>query len=432
MPLPDDIAANLPPPRDDEPASLRRDIVDELADHLACALERERQRDAAVPAVAETPAWQRVLTRFGNPSALALQLWREAIQENLLMQRILSAMGIATLGVICVGMFLIVRSVNRQQDAMLVQQREMAEILQQLSARVDRPAPQAPPHSSIEWVPVEISLSAVDPAKKLPAGFNVRLVIHQSDSTIPPYSAKTDESSRIRFPLVHYGRYTLAIDAPWGEYVAIATNVAPGTPLTMNVLCPDAPPEPVTVKPELVLPEDLRERSLHVSLLVGSGQRNIGDLTWDTYSQVDGSSGHGLNVLLGADGRLRPLHESDGARLKHFTMYDKAGNLAGLRWPGASLMPGRSVRFHLDGVAKGEQVQGHFQMEAPFVLGPEVRLEVTEDRRLRFEPTEEGLAKLRRLLARFDETGVDTSINAEGFSRYGSGVPLPPIPEHRP
>ena len=36
-----DIAADLPAPRDDEPESLRRDIVDELADHLQCSLQRE-------------------------------------------------------------------------------------------------------------------------------------------------------------------------------------------------------------------------------------------------------------------------------------------------------------------------------------------------------------------------------------------------------
>ena len=39
--IPDDLAAELPPPRDDEPESLRQDIIDELTDHLHCAMQRE-------------------------------------------------------------------------------------------------------------------------------------------------------------------------------------------------------------------------------------------------------------------------------------------------------------------------------------------------------------------------------------------------------
>ena len=42
----DTLTALLPPPRDDEPASLRHDILDELGDHLACAYNRELLRGA--------------------------------------------------------------------------------------------------------------------------------------------------------------------------------------------------------------------------------------------------------------------------------------------------------------------------------------------------------------------------------------------------
>ena len=41
---PDPIADSLPPPRDDEPADLRCDIIDELNDHLDCAVQRELLR----------------------------------------------------------------------------------------------------------------------------------------------------------------------------------------------------------------------------------------------------------------------------------------------------------------------------------------------------------------------------------------------------
>ena len=62
----DTLSAAFPPPRDDEPASLRQDILDELNDHLACAYNRELLRGMDSDA-----ARQRVLERFGNPAAVA-------------------------------------------------------------------------------------------------------------------------------------------------------------------------------------------------------------------------------------------------------------------------------------------------------------------------------------------------------------------------
>ena len=41
MPPREDILLELPAPNGDEPGALRRDILDELADHLECAARRE-------------------------------------------------------------------------------------------------------------------------------------------------------------------------------------------------------------------------------------------------------------------------------------------------------------------------------------------------------------------------------------------------------
>ncbi len=62
----DALYAQLPPPRDDEPANLRHDILDELADHLACAYNRDLLRGAN-----PDEARQRVLNTFGDPAAVA-------------------------------------------------------------------------------------------------------------------------------------------------------------------------------------------------------------------------------------------------------------------------------------------------------------------------------------------------------------------------
>ena len=82
----ENLSALLPPPRDDEPASLRQDILDELGDHLACAFNRELLRGAD-----SSSASQRVLERFGDPAALARRLWFDAMKGKIMAQRVLIA-----------------------------------------------------------------------------------------------------------------------------------------------------------------------------------------------------------------------------------------------------------------------------------------------------------------------------------------------------
>jgi hypothetical protein len=74
---PADITEGLPGPRGDEPADLRRNIVDELADHLGCAMTRELRRTKD-----ETEAQRNVLKRFGDPKRIAYRLWFDAMKEE--------------------------------------------------------------------------------------------------------------------------------------------------------------------------------------------------------------------------------------------------------------------------------------------------------------------------------------------------------------
>jgi hypothetical protein len=86
MDVRDTLSTQLPPPRDDEPASLRQDILDELADHLTCAYNRELLRG-----VDSSVARQRVLERFGDPAAVARRLWLDAMRGKIMAQRVLIA-----------------------------------------------------------------------------------------------------------------------------------------------------------------------------------------------------------------------------------------------------------------------------------------------------------------------------------------------------
>src|SRR5438309_2371033 len=82
----DTISAGLPGPWDDDPEGARRDIVDELADHLACSYNRELLRG-----VDANEARQRVLQRFGDPAAVARRLWFDAIGGKLMARRVILA-----------------------------------------------------------------------------------------------------------------------------------------------------------------------------------------------------------------------------------------------------------------------------------------------------------------------------------------------------
>jgi len=82
----DTLSALLPSPRDDEPAGLRQDILDELGDHLACAYQREVLRG-----LDSNRSQQHVLERFGDPAAVARRLWLDAMRGKIMAQRVLIA-----------------------------------------------------------------------------------------------------------------------------------------------------------------------------------------------------------------------------------------------------------------------------------------------------------------------------------------------------
>lgn len=85
------------PHREGEPAGLRRDIIDELTDHLDCAMRRE-----LVAAPDERAAERKVLARFGDPRRIARRLWLDAMKETIMSQRIMLGV-VVLLAVACVA-----------------------------------------------------------------------------------------------------------------------------------------------------------------------------------------------------------------------------------------------------------------------------------------------------------------------------------------
>ena len=136
---PRDLTADLPAPRDDEPSSLRQDIVDELRDHLDCAFHRELHTAHSRGCIsADQPAQDaihhRVLACFGNPSTIARRLWWDAMKETIMSQRITAAMScVAALA--CCAMFVLVWQMQAANRALVQQSQSLnAQMLDQMQA----------------------------------------------------------------------------------------------------------------------------------------------------------------------------------------------------------------------------------------------------------------------------------------------------------
>jgi len=104
-----------PPDPDDDSSDLRRDIADELADHLELAARSEMLKGKPEPA-----AQRAALARFGSPAAIARQLYLAAMKGKLMRQNIQTA------AVVCMAVAVIVLGVMSWM-ALRAGQRAMAE-----------------------------------------------------------------------------------------------------------------------------------------------------------------------------------------------------------------------------------------------------------------------------------------------------------------
>ncbi|HUQ68109.1 MAG TPA: hypothetical protein VM165_01215 [Planctomycetaceae bacterium] len=143
MPTPSDLLADLPAPRDDEPSSLRQDILDELSDHLSCAFHRELVKSGN-----EQSATARVLDRFGDPRRIAFQLWFQAMWSRIMLQRVsMGLQGLLTVGVLAVAflMFRVVDFQSRMHDEWQTLRNQSTSNQQMLTLLLQRlPQPASP------------------------------------------------------------------------------------------------------------------------------------------------------------------------------------------------------------------------------------------------------------------------------------------------
>ncbi|WP_417382126.1 hypothetical protein [Gimesia sp.] len=249
---------DFPPKRDDEPSSLRQDIIDELSDHFACALNRELLKNSD-----ERLAKQRVINHFGDPIKIARQLWLDAMKEKIMSQRIMTGIS-AVMAVCCITVvgfaWILV------QESRVVNQKMLAH----LAAIADRPQPvamvdrdqqildqlkelkqeqQAAASVSSEEMN-QISFQLVhDNKDKTPAiGFTGTLMKDGTLMETFTLEAASNAEGLLDFGKLPWGKYQLNLNAPWGETFHQHVSVIPGRKYLQKIICPAAAPSQVPVQ----------------------------------------------------------------------------------------------------------------------------------------------------------------------------------------
>ncbi len=283
----DAISARLPEPRDDEPAGLRQDIVDELADHLACAYRRELLRGASSTAARAPSSSDSAIRRSS-----ARRLWLDHMKGKIMTQRILIATCLVVMAacITAVGlswhwmthdkllrsqMASEVMEANRRMSAALAEsQAANQEMLKQM-----REMSQATLHPvSVEWNPVTFKLTEETADGPPTAGFSLTLTSLEryptmggqggfggAGAAVKNIRRISDASGAVNFGSVQPGDYQFGVAKNWdtGYYRTQGQlNVAPGSKVEKSIICPKAPPERATVRVRCAWPADLAREQL--------------------------------------------------------------------------------------------------------------------------------------------------------------------------
>ncbi len=274
----------LPPPRLDEPSSLRDDIADELRDHLGCAFAQALRK-----ADDEVAARESVLSRFGDPTQLARQLWFDSMKEKI-MNRRLTIFAIAAPTLICIAALAF--SWTRAQRAQAMAQRALAESQRAMATAVAELRKQQsaePALDPMEWVHVKLRLvkGAEDgPAiRNVPVKLRGRLFLKERDAHYDELSAVSDEEGDVRFGPVRPGRYFLHVDFDGEQTLPgiVVIRALPGKDVDQTLVCPD--PRTGKVRFEVEWPEALDRDQYWLGVLLrmprfDSPQGDVVEASW--------------------------------------------------------------------------------------------------------------------------------------------------------
>jgi hypothetical protein len=286
------LSDSLPAPRDDEPLSLRQDIVDELADHLACSAQREllRGADAAT-------ARARVLKQFGDPAAVARQLWLDAMKGKIMAQRVVIGTCVlvtaVSLGLVALlfQMTIDARRMAALQAAEAAaraaearsREQEMLKRLGEMSEAIKHPR-------SPDWNAVRIELR--EETKDGPPVAGVEVALNRtSEKSTKTIRRTSDATGLIDFGSFQPGEYQFEVTRAWdGGFMSanVEVEVQAGKDVQQQIVCPKIPHQRVAVHVKWHLPSDLEKESLVLYAPFSYQFRETASNTrWKTYETIE-------------------------------------------------------------------------------------------------------------------------------------------------
>lgn len=297
LPDPDELAARWPAPEPEEPASLRQDILDELNDHLQSAYDHELVRTGD-----NQTAATRVLDRFGDPAAIARQLWWDAMTGPVMRQTLLVIVSAVstTLSVAALGGLVWFATAWQSANIRLGElQRELAQNALQQQAERDALRKEltaqfaARGEASANFLPLKLRVVGETTRQPVSAALDFET---KPPLPVPGQIVANDKDGRIYdFGLVPPGNYSIRFEAndagPWfGQQMFW---VRPGNPDIVEVVYPEPDvSRPGRLRIDLGVPDDLRDAplaSLRFGILLGGIGHKGTNFSWSQPIHLPGT-----------------------------------------------------------------------------------------------------------------------------------------------
>jgi hypothetical protein len=272
----DSVSVDLPAPRDDEPAGLRQDILDELADHLACSYNRELLRGAD-----PGEARRRAIERFGNPAAVARRLWLDAMKGKIMVQRVVIATClVVTLASLSVAGVMWRQTAQAHRDSsravadavrLVAEQNEKAQAGQQAMLKQLQDMSETMRSTrSLEWNPVRFQLNEekADGPPVAGASISLRAFPAGGQGQGPDVGTRvTDGSGVADFGVLRPGGYSFEILRVWDRGSTATSGslkIEPGSQIHQQVVCPRVPLNRADVRIRMAWPDDFVKEKLQL------------------------------------------------------------------------------------------------------------------------------------------------------------------------
>ena len=242
-----------------EPGGLRQEILDEIADHLACAAERERELQEEEN---EEAVWERVLERFGDPDAIARTLWWDQMRETVMREWIQTGVMIVVTIAVLAGLAMMTRLVagvgaanDAMRDAMkqvaasnesiakaMAEQRAGNEAMLKALSGIQAGGGEKP--DALELSSIEIVVRRGTPDGPPAPEVKVKMRGQGPGESSLLVEGELDANGRAVFERLYQGKYTFLLEDPKsglfgertvtlfagkgaGEHVAVAPDVVP-------------------------------------------------------------------------------------------------------------------------------------------------------------------------------------------------------------